>query len=265
LWLAVAWLTGAAASAAWAEDGDLPRVVDQSGLLRPEQARELEEHLDRISQERGADVVVLAVDSLGARTAEQFADDYFDYGPSAADPFVPGTDREAGYGLGKDRSGILMLVCPEYRDWAVSTRGDAIKVFTDSRLGSLREAVQPYLGRDDWANGFFEFADRVDSTYHEATLVRWGTVALVAVIAGLIGGFLPVTIWRHQLKSVKPAANARPYLQTANLVLTASNEQFIGQSTRVIDMSSSGSGGGGGSSTHIGSSGASHGGFSGKF
>ena len=265
----------ATASGTYGADADqagsaLPHLVDAAGLLTPAQAGDLEARLDAISAEHSSDVVVVAVESFGWRSPEAFADDYFDYGPNAEDPAEPGNDSREGYGVGPERSGILLAIAvgsgygAGTRDAHVSTTGEAIEVFTDSRLQSMIRKVRPYLSADDWSAAFNEFADQVASIYTKANRFRWEVVAGGGLAAGLVGGFIPVTVWRRQLKSVRPAVGAKPYLQTHALVLTTATERFVGESTRVIDMSSS-SGSGGGSSTHRGSSGISHGGASFKF
>jgi uncharacterized protein len=266
--LALVGLTLATASASFAADADqsgnpLPHLADHAGLLTDAQAADLESELDRISDERGVDVVVVTVPTLGFRTATEFADDYFDYGPDPLDPTIPGSDPDAGYGRGPDRSGILFLVSTEGRDGAFSTTGETIKVYTDERLEGLQQDVAGYLHQDDWNGAFQAFAINVDRTYHNATRFRWEIVALVTLGAALIGGFGPVTVWRRQLKSVRPAANARDYLETSSLVLTSQNEVLVSQNTVVVSTQTSS--GGGGSSTHFGSSGRSHGGSSFKF
>ena len=62
-------------------------------------------------ERQSCDVIVVTVASLDGKTAESYADDYFDFN---------------GYGLGQDRDGILLLLSMEDRDWAISTHGFAL-------------------------------------------------------------------------------------------------------------------------------------------
>jgi uncharacterized protein len=257
------------APAAWAGDAGrpdhgLPLVVDGADVLTPEEEARLEDRLDQVSRERAEDVVVLTVESLDYRTATEFADDYFDYGPDPEDPAMPGRDRDAGYGWGPDRSGIILLVAVVSREWALSTRGDSIDAFTDARQARIMDQVRPLMSAGDWTGAFDEFADQAASVGQRDAHIPVGTILLVALIAAAIGGFVPVTIWKRQLKTVKPAVAAREHVDPASVVLAQSNDVLVSQHTSVIDTSSS-SGGGGGSSTHFGSSGAMHGGSSGRF
>jgi uncharacterized protein len=252
------------ASAALA-DAARPLLQDTAGLLTADQASTLEAELERVSAEYRADVVIVTIRALDARTVEAYADDYFDYGPSLEDPALPGRDVNDGYGRGADRSGVLLLVSVNPRQAHITTTGQAIDIFTDARQDEIWDAIIPSLTNDRWDSALRRFVSEVDQTYRGATRFRWEIVALAALAGGLLGGLTPVTIWRRQLKSVKPAAHARPYLQTASLVLTSSNDTFVGQSTRVIHHNESSGSGGGGSSTHSGSSGISHGGSSRSF
>ncbi|MDR2374195.1 MAG: TPM domain-containing protein [Bifidobacteriaceae bacterium] len=256
----------AAASGEGSEEtgGGRPLFNDQAGLVTGEQAAALESELGRISQERAADVVIVVVDSLGGLSAPDFAADYFDYGPNPADPSVPGFDLDSGYGRGPSRSGVLLLVALESRDIGVSATGDSIDVFTDQRKRAIREDVAEYLGRSEWNQGFAQFARLADRAYADASRFRWEVVALAGGIAGLLGGFAPVTIWRRQLKSVKLAPHARGYLRAESLRLTGRDDVFLGKSTTVVSTSPPG-GSGGRSSSHFGSSGIRHSGSFGKF
>ncbi|MDR2453704.1 MAG: TPM domain-containing protein [Bifidobacteriaceae bacterium] len=261
-----AWGTasGAAAQDAASPASGLPLLVDGADLLGPADEAALGAELGRISRERGADVVVVTVPELDGRSATAFADDFFDYGPSPEDPFTPGSDASAGYGQGPTRSGVLFLVSMDDRDWALSTTGESIEVFSDARQERIVQAVVPALSRGAWKEALGEFARLVDKTYYDDARVKWEWVGLAALGAALVGGLAPVTVWRRQLKSVRPAVAALPYLDPSSLTLTQSTDRMVRQYTTVVDLSSSG-GGGSGSGSHFGSSGIAHGGMSGKF
>jgi uncharacterized protein len=275
LGLAAVWLTVATASGAWADGsagtGDVrAHLWDRAGLLTGVQEATLEQELERLSAEHGADFVIVTVPSLGMRTATEFADDYFSFGPDPENPDQPGRNPDAGWGQGGDKSGILFLVAPEGRHWALATHGDAIDVYTDAVQDRIMGQVLPYLGRDDWYGGFQEFLSGAGQAYSDAGRFRWEIVALAAVAGGLIGGFVPVTLWRRQLKTVRPAPDASDYLDPASLRLTAQTEVLVSQNTSVHynqqhGRSGWGGGGGGGSSIHFGSSGSRFGGSSGRF
>ena len=102
------------------------RVNDMAGLLTDSQEERLRGQIEDIAQEYQFDAVIVTVDSLDGKSAEAYADDYFDYN---------------GYGYGTDADGILMLVSMEYRDWAISTCGRGLEVFTDYGLDYMLSLI----------------------------------------------------------------------------------------------------------------------------
>jgi uncharacterized protein len=267
--LTVLWALAGTGAGAWAEDaagrGGLPLLVDGADVLSGDEEASIAARLGEVSDEWDADVVVVSVESLGSRTATQFAEEFFFYGPSREDPSAPASGGEAGYGRGAGRSGLFLVASMADRDWAIATHGEAIDVFTDARQDRIMSQVRPWMTGGDWGRAFREFADQAGEAYRDDARFPLAMVLLVALAAGLVGAFGPVTVWRRQLKSVQPAVAAREYLDRGSVVLAGSSDRMVSQHTSVIDTSSSSAGGRGGSSTHIGAGGSRFGGSSGKF
>lgn len=80
----------------------LPHVVDEANLLTSHELQSLSQQAETIGDRYQVDVVILTVVSLEGKDPESYADDYYD---------------QRGYGLGSDRSGILLLISTESRDW----------------------------------------------------------------------------------------------------------------------------------------------------
>ena len=57
---------------------DAPRIIDDADLLTDAQLQELSAIADQLSRTHNADIVIVTVNSLGSKSAESFADDYFD-------------------------------------------------------------------------------------------------------------------------------------------------------------------------------------------
>ncbi|MDE6470933.1 MAG: TPM domain-containing protein [Eubacterium sp.] len=115
------------------------RVIDEADILTNEEEEKLNQKLDEINTEYSYDVVIATTDSLEGYSAEEFADDCYDYN-----------------GFGED--GILFLVSMEGRDWAISTSGEAINVFTDYRQDMLFNLIKTDLGNGNWYAAFDKFA-----------------------------------------------------------------------------------------------------------
>ena len=109
------------------------------------------------SLKQGNDIVVVTVYSLGGKSAESFADDYFDYN---------------GYGQGTAKSGILLLHSPEYRDWWIYRNGFCISAFTDDGLDYIGEHITPYLADGEYYSAYAEFAGLCDKFLTQAKTDR---------------------------------------------------------------------------------------------
>ena len=69
-----------------------PRVIDNAGLLRPEQRAILEERFASVAETYHFDLVILTERTIGESDPGEYADSFFD---------------RNGYGLGPDRDGSL--------------------------------------------------------------------------------------------------------------------------------------------------------------
>ena len=247
----------------------LPRLVDDADLLTSGDEYTIVSKLDSISEKWQLDVVIVTNQSLGGKTVDQYADDFFDYN---------------GYGYGENDDGILLLVSMDTREWAISTYGRAIQIFTDRTQEVISETFLSYLSEGDYYGGFLRFADMCDSTMenyqngesqYESTgraPFGWVSAFFWSAIAGLAVGVIVALSLRSQLTSVKPQAMASAYSKPGSLKLTERSESFLYHNiTRVPIPRDSGSGSSGGSrsgghsSTHSSSSGRSHGGSHGHF
>lgn len=81
-----------------------PLLVDDAGLLTAEESTALLEKLEEISQRQQNEVAIVTVNSLDGKTAQAYADDYYDYN---------------GYGYGENDDGILLLISMGERKWAI--------------------------------------------------------------------------------------------------------------------------------------------------
>ena len=251
-----------------------PYIVDNAGLLSSTEIAELEQKAQAIQQEYGMDVVILTVDSLDGKTAQDYADDYYDYN---------------GYGS----SGVLFLLPMGERDWYISTRGDAIYALTDYGIQQLGESALSYLSDDDYYGGFDAFltalptyfsaysegapidgyadtsgdyyhGDQEDVVYYERPrhVNIWISLAI-----GIVVGGVSVLIMCAAMNTKRPQRSAGNYMNDSSYHLRTNQDTFLysNVSKTRIQQESSSSSGGGGSSVHTSSSGNTHGGGGGKF
>ena len=264
-----------------------PRVFDQAGLFSETGIIQLEEKIAQCRKSTKMDVVIVSAYADGERSAEEYADDYYDYG---------------GFGVGKKASGVLLLY---YMDGPgqpggecyISTAGTMINMLTDERIESILDDVYGDLGNRDFAGATEHFLEDVKAyvkegvesgqyTYDRDTgeIVRYHSirlyeVAIAMVIAGILAGSVCLDIKkRYAMKqSSREVSNSlQAYRADCAFHFSVAGDKMVNKYVRSVPIprnTSSGSGGRGhsGSSSagrstiHTSSSGSSHGGGGRRF
>lgn len=225
-----------------------PRLVDDAALLDSAQQTQLLSQLDEISERQQVDVVIVTVESTGGKTAEAFADDFFDFG---------------GYGQGENKDGVLLLVSMEERDWHISTCGLGIEAVGDYEIETFEEKMVPYLSEGDYYTAFTIFAQDCDeyiTTQKEGATFSFGTTLIAAIIVGVVIGFIVTAVMKSKLKSVRSQSAAADYVKSGSMKITHSSEYFLYKNVTCREKPKENT-----SSTHVSSSGTTHGGGGGKF
>ena len=171
----------------------------------------------------------------------------------------------------------MLLLAMEDRDWAISTTGYGITAFTDAGQGYLMDKVMPSLGDGDYYTAFYDFAyyceellqmaengtpyDVEDSEGKSANPI---VLIPVAVVPGALISLFLKKKKKKSLKNVKFKKDATDYTAPGSLDISYRADNFL---SRTVDRQAKpkDSDGSGGSSTHVSSSGTTHGGSSGKF
>ena len=253
---------------------DTQKVVDNANLLTEAEEGHLEQLASEISQRQQCDVVILTEYGLGGKSPMDYADDYFDYN---------------GYGYGADRTGILLLLNMQERDWRISTCGAAIQAFTDDGIQYLWSKCSSRISGGSYADGFEAYLETADlmlsayngtlsdeayEAYREDFESFVGTdsskpdvvkTTVFALGIGLVLAFLPAALLKSQLKSVRSNYSAGNYRRANSVHLDQTRDIYLYANTTSRVIETQRSSGGGGSSTHISSSGTTHGGGGGKF
>ena len=125
-------------------DSDKSIVYDREGLFDEYDTEIISGKLAELNRIYGVDVAVVTASSLDGKTAEEYADDFYD---------------ENGIGQGASKDGILLLISESERVWAISTSGSCIDAFTDSDLDYIAGNLLPYLSDGDWSGAAISFAD----------------------------------------------------------------------------------------------------------
>ena len=117
------------------------RVIDDANIISESEEAELNDKIKDI-QSNNFDVVILTVNSLGSKSEQEYADDYYDYN---------------GYGFDDEHSGVLFLISMGERKYHISTTGKGIKAFTDYGIGKIKDEVKPYLSDGEYYNACDKF------------------------------------------------------------------------------------------------------------
>ena len=244
---AIILCVGALCFAVSAEDNAPARVVDEADLLSTEEEGTLKSRLDELSEKYEMDIVVLAVESVGDKTPEEYADDYYDYN---------------GYGYGSNYDGLLLLVSMEERDWYISTCGEAINAFTDSNIETIGSLIADDLGDENYYSAFSTFADQCEyyiDGHINGFPFDFGMNLVISIVVGLIVAAIATSVMKGKLKSVRFQNQAANYVKAGSMNVTLSRDFFLYRTvTRTAKPKES-------SSTHTSSSGRTHGGGGGKF
>ncbi|MEO6359355.1 MAG: TPM domain-containing protein [Sphingomicrobium sp.] len=149
MWL-VFWLLFAAPATAQTFPPLTGRVVDQAGLLRPEQVVDLTSKSQALEAQTGRQFVVATVKSLEGRTIE-------DYGYRLG--------RTWAIGDKKKDDGVILLVAPNEKKVRIET-GYGARVFLTDAISSviIRDTIVPRFKAGDMGGGVIAGADQIVKT-----------------------------------------------------------------------------------------------------
>jgi len=229
----------------------LPLVVDNADLLSDDEEASLESKLDQLSNAYKTEIAVLTVPDLEGKTAQVYADDFYDYN---------------GYGYGDNDDGLLVLYKPGEdgdRKLYITTHGTAIDAFSDQHIDTILEVMKPFCVDEDYVGAFNAFAEESEAILIEALTpptVDWVWIP-ICLLVGFVISFIVSIIMTSSLKSVRSKVSASDYVRQNSLMVTGQQDIFLYSNvdrTRIKDDDDD-------SSTHTSSSGRTHGGGGSSF
>ena len=237
--LAALVLAAALAVPAFAVEGGFAdlyyRMFDDAEVLTEDEDNELEDALEELSLRQSFDVTIATIESMesvGADSMEQFADDLYDY---------------CQYGYGPDMDGVLLLVSVGDRKWHISTCGYGITAFTDAGIQYLGQQMTPFMADGDYAGAFRTFvqwsdtyigAARAGHPYDVNNLPREPLSLMYLFLAlgiGLVLAWVVVSVMKSQLRSVAFQENAASYVREGSMFMNPYlSEKARGEIPRVL-------------------------------
>ena len=229
------------------------RMIDNANLLNLTEIAALSQKLDDASQKLQVDLVIVTTKTTGAKTNTQYADDFFDY---------------EGYGYGKNKDGILLLINMEDSSWKISTSGYGITALTDDAIEYIGNELEAELSRGNYAAAFHTYIHLCDEM---VTSARSGnpykapfdilSSLLISLVIGFVVAFIATSIMKGQLRSIRSQSAAANYVKEGSFNVSEARDLFLYRSIirRPRPQNNGGSG------THQSSSGRTHGGGGGHF
>ena len=237
-------------------------VIDDAGLIKASDEKKLDKKIKNIQKDK-FDVVILTVKSLDGKSAQDYADDYYD---------------NNDFGLDNEKSGVLFLVSKGDRKYHISTKGAGIKAFTDYGIGRIKEEIKPYLSDGDYFNACDEFLNitkdfvkaykdgtpyDTDNPYNEE--IDYVILEVIALVIAFVIALISVGIMRLRMNTAKPKGTAMEYIKKGSFKLTSEKDIFMYSTVTKTAKPKDNDNSAGGSTTHVSSSGSEHGGGGGSF
>ena len=132
------------------EERIVPLVSDEADLLTDEEEMLLTDRLDTLGFIYNVEIGVVTVNSLEGKSAQAFADDYYDYN---------------GYGYGVNDDGLLVLYkdgVPGDREVYITTHGSAIYIFSGYTIDRILDEMISDLQYGNYYRAFETFADECE-------------------------------------------------------------------------------------------------------
>lgn len=227
----------------------LPLVVDNADLLSSEEEAEFIERCETFISEYQMELAILTVDDLEGKTAQEYADDFYDYN---------------GYGYGESDDGMLVLYKPGEegeRELHITTHGRGSEVFFAGIREGIYAEMKDYLIADNYYGAFDIYLDKAETQLKPGVPVIW---LFVFMLIGATVGLIVTTSMTSKNKTVVAQNNAKVYTRQGSMNITGSSDTFLYSFVSVKPRPKVDNGGSV-SSTHTSSSGRTHGGTGGKF
>ena len=189
-------------------------VTDGADLLTDSEERELHAALTKISDTYGSQIAVVTLPSL------DYSIDYY------VNELYDGED----YGYGSDKSGVLLLVCMNPREYRILSNGLANNAISSYEIDVISDEIVSCLSAGDYAEAFDIYADECEyylDGYINGFPFDFGPNLILALIVGLVVALIAVSGMKAQLKSVRRQNQANAYVKAGSMNITRAGDYFM--------------------------------------
>ena len=128
------------------------RVIDDAHIFSKEEIATMKEHIKRVQDDYGIDLVVFTDRSSWANPHDAYAAEFYDVN---------------GYGFGDDFTGTILFICMDEndRDWWTVMTGKCRQIYTSSVINKLDDNLEPYMIAGNYGEGVINYIDDVYELY----------------------------------------------------------------------------------------------------
>ncbi len=225
-----------------------PLIVDQADIIPDDVENALLTRCETIATEYEMEVAIVTTNDFEGKSAQAYADDYYDYN---------------GYGWGENDDGMLVVYKPgaegEREIW-ITTHGNGSTFFFQGIREGIIADMKDYLIAEDYENAFNTYLNRAEEQLKPGTPVIW---FFVLALVGAVVGLLITGSMTAKNKSVVAQNQAKVYTRQGSMMVTGAQDVYAYSfvDTRPKQTSDNSND----DSTHTSSSGRTHSGSGAKF
>lgn len=235
------------------------QVIDNADLLTEQEEAEIFEQAKAVSDQTGWSVFLVTTEDTQGKSTSAYADDFYDE-------------------MASEEDGFLLLIDMDNREIYMSTSGEAIRYYTDSRIDTIVTKGAEDAGNLEYASCFStmleealkQYESGIPSNQYEydtetGKVSRYRSITKVDVILALIAGVaagLGVFFYIKSSYGFQTSTSHYVPAQNGNIEYEVERDHLVNSFVHHhhIERNTNDSSGGNRSSVHTSSSGKSHGG-----
>ena len=229
------------------------KIIDECNVLSGQEKNELSKLIDKYIEHTNYDMVVYFANNRN---------DYFEKYDDAITKLADDTFNYNDYGIGNNKDGIILCFDTYYRDYTITTHGiDCIDTYSTKALDSIYDSVTLCFKENRFYDGVEAFVRSSNNAYdnyvnyHES---RFSKAIKPSLIGATIITLISFLILYSKLKSERINQTAEQYMKNPkfNLIKNGDIYLYSNVTKTKIERNKKSSD----SSTHVSSSGETHGG-----